>query len=135
LGAAADRDALLQLKLIYDEAYAEADRIDAALPSCAITDCMCTPNYDIIAKRVHQLQEKAFGVLGMCGCPAPIVSEYAAKHTRALSDRMQRIRERIVSSSGDPDAANKKWDELLRKEATPRPCLSCIRCEAKSACD
>jgi hypothetical protein len=132
---APDRDALLGLKKIYDEAYAEADRIVAALPSCAITDTMCAPNYELVAKRVDALQNTTFGVLGRCGCSAPIVSDYAAKHTRAVYERIEHIRERVRAGSADPDAANTKWEELLRKQATPRPCLSCVACESKSACD
>ena len=33
------------------------------------------------------------------------------------------------------DEGKAKWELLLRNEATPRPCLSCIRCEPKSGCD
>jgi hypothetical protein len=133
---AGDRDELLRLKKIYDEAYAETDAIYASLPSsCAVTDDACSPKYELSAKRFHRLQERTFNVLGMCSCPAPIVAEYASTHAEGVHQRMQLIRDRIVKGGADPDAAGKKWDELLRNEATPRPCLSCVYCEPKSACD
>lgn len=131
-----DRAALERVKSAFDALYAETDSLYQALPSaCAVTDDTCLPKYRPLAKRFDEVRERAGSVLGLCGCSAPIVETYAAKHQTELNQRIRLIRERVAETAKAADAGSTRWDELVQEEATPRPCLSCVRCVPKSACD
>ncbi len=131
-----DRAELERLRSAFDAIYAETNALYAALPSgCAVTDDACAPKYQPLAKRYAELTQRNQDLVGLCSCPAPIVEEYLGKHRPETARRMTMIRERIVESAPDPDAAGDKWQQYVRNEATPRPCLSCVMCTPKSACD
>jgi hypothetical protein len=131
-----DRTELLALKREFDSIYAELGKLHDALPSgCALTDESCVPKHKPLAKRFAAVRERLGDMFGLCSCPAPIKREYASQHQAAARQRLELIRTRIVDAAGSTEAAGQKWDELVRNEATPRPCLSCVQCEPRSACD
>jgi hypothetical protein len=132
----ADRQKLTSLKSRLDALYSDIDALYGAVPTgCSVTDESCVPKHRKQAKKASQLRDRISGLRGMCACPAPIVAEYLSKHQPELSQRLAKVEARVVEDASDQDAAAKRWAELMREEATPRPCLSCIRCEPKSGCD
>lgn len=131
-----DRAAMQQLKKAFDEIHTEIESLYAALPGgCSVSDDACEPKYKPIAKRFHDVQERARSLSGLCDCSAPIVAEYRSKQRASVNTRLGFIRDRIIALGGGKAPAEEKWQALLRNEATPRPCLSCVMCEPKSACD
>lgn len=131
-----DREALLGYQKRFDAMYAELAKLHDSLPSsCAITDDACLPKHEAAAKRYASLEQGSQSLLGLCGCAAPIVSEYVSRHRAEATARLHQIRDRIIAAAAAKERAAERWDELVQNEATPRPCLSCIRCEPKSACD
>lgn len=131
---AEDREELMRLKALYEGVYRETEALYAELPGCALTEDACVPKHQPLAQRCAAIEEQLSRAFGLCGCPAPIVNEYGSQHGSAARQRLELIRERIVAVAGAA-AAGERWDELVREEATPRPCLSCVMCEPKSACD
>lgn len=131
-----DRAELEKLKPSLDALYADVDAVYTGLPSaCAVTDDGCRPKYEPLAARVAAIEQRSEQLLGMCGCPAPIVDEYVAKHRSEIARRLSIIRDRVAGTTPANEPGGPAWDNLVSELSTPRPCLSCIRCEAKSACD
>ena len=130
-----DRDALLVFKSKFDTLYAEIGKLQQGVSSCSVADESCVDNHKPLAKRFATAREQIHDLIGMCACLAPIVREYTSKHREEAIRRLDDVRTRVIDASGSTEEAGKQWDQLVRNEATPRPCLSCIRCEPRSACD